>query len=277
MGRSLQVYKTKSNTGVQFTCNERFDGYTLNRVQRGSLHSVSGKKKFVVAQNAPLLIHAREVDQNKVAPGAAFIGVALHTATLNQALTERLSGVAFTPLQFKNKYFPEPVAKGYESLCDLLISGTMRGGFLEANPMAVADIESAILNCILFGIENNYTAQLNSGHISAPNLVRDAIDYMHAQCMTPIGPSDVALAMGVSVRSLQLSFQKWLETTPSNYLRRVRLNKARDEIMSGELVRIGDVARKWGFLSPGEFSRIYLETFGELPKDTKKWKRFDYF
>jgi AraC-like DNA-binding protein len=100
--------------------------------------------------------------------------------------------------------------------------------------------------------------------------VRAAVEYIHAHPETPITISELAAVAGLSVRSVQESFQRTFGTSPLSYLRQVRLDRVREELLDCDprQVSVGEVARRWGFAHLGRFSAVYAERFGEYPKQT---------
>lgn len=76
----------------------------------------------------------------------------------------------------------------------------------------------------------------------------------------------------VSRRTVQNSFRSVAETTPVNYIRSIRLNGVRRELMSTTAAElpIGDAAARWGFLHLSHFAVDYRELFGELPSQTRR-------
>ena len=85
---------------------------------------------------------------------------------------------------------------------------------------------------------------------------------------------DVAAHLGVSLRSLQAGFRRWRETTPSAYLRQVRLQLIRDDLLhSGEDANVTSVATQHGFAHLGRFSAQYRAAFGEGPSVTLRRRR----
>jgi transcriptional regulator GlxA family with amidase domain len=76
----------------------------------------------------------------------------------------------------------------------------------------------------------------------------------------------------VSRRTVQNSFRNVAETTPLHYLRSLRLNGVRRELMSTApaKVSIGDAAARWGFFHLSHFAADYQELFGELPSQTRR-------
>ncbi|MGJ7498006.1 helix-turn-helix domain-containing protein [Variovorax sp. RT4R15] len=96
-------------------------------------------------------------------------------------------------------------------------------------------------------------------------------------------PSVIELCqrLQVSRRTVQNSFRTVAETTPLNYLRSVRLNGVRRELMSTRMsdLSIGDAAANWGFFHLSHFAAEYQGLFGELPSQTRRAdataRRFD--
>lgn len=74
----------------------------------------------------------------------------------------------------------------------------------------------------------------------------------------------------LSERTLQYGFMEYLGLTPIQYLRIVRLNRARADLLRERSpgARVSDIALRWGFLEFGRFSREYQQLFLELPSRT---------
>jgi transcriptional regulator GlxA family with amidase domain len=79
---------------------------------------------------------------------------------------------------------------------------------------------------------------------------------------------EVAEVSGCSVRSLQLGFRQFRDTTPAAAIRRARLEAARQILAFGEGSRtVTDVAFEYGFTNPGRFAGLYKATFGVSPTE----------
>ena len=82
---------------------------------------------------------------------------------------------------------------------------------------------------------------------------------------------DLCHRLKISRRMLQYSFQNVAGTTPTAYLRSIRLNAVRRFLMTTPpSVRIGDVAAQFGFCHFGRFSSYYQQHFHELPSQTPR-------
>lgn len=75
--------------------------------------------------------------------------------------------------------------------------------------------------------------------------------------------SDVAEALGVSVRALQIGFLNTLGMSPHDYLKRIRLRKFRRDLLLLGPGAFKPVARHWGFTNSSRLKHLYLTCFGE--------------
>lgn len=100
---------------------------------------------------------------------------------------------------------------------------------------------------------------------SAPRTVRRAVAHIEAHAHEPLTLEDIATAAGISGRGLQHAFRRTLDMTPMEYVRRVRLSAAHDELRAGTAVSVSDVARRWGFSSASRFARYHREHYGQNP------------
>lgn len=96
------------------------------------------------------------------------------------------------------------------------------------------------------------------------------LDYMHSNARRPLTVADVADAVGVSVRSLQDTFQQVFHQSPMSYLREIRLDNIHAELQNqhGTSTTVMEVARNWGFNHMGRFSATYANRFAEYPSKT---------
>jgi len=85
-----------------------------------------------------------------------------------------------------------------------------------------------------------------------------------------ITPKDIAAAAQLHPRSLQQQMHDHLGSSPSAYVRGVRLDRARLDLLAakpGEAL-VSEIAKRWNFGNLGRFSNAYFARFGEYPRDT---------
>ncbi|MGY0219258.1 helix-turn-helix domain-containing protein [Endozoicomonadaceae bacterium StTr2] len=100
--------------------------------------------------------------------------------------------------------------------------------------------------------------------------VRQVVDYLKAAARDlPTIPELCAIAR-MSQRSLEYGFREQFGVTPIQYMRFVRLNGAREDLLKVEdsQTRISDIALRWGFIEFGRFAADYNRLFDELPSQT---------
>ncbi len=92
--------------------------------------------------------------------------------------------------------------------------------------------------------------------------------YIKARLFAPISLADLARAAGVSPRTLHLLCHRHRGVAPMELLRNLRLDAARQRLLSERSSSVTDVALEFGFGHLGRFSAYYRSRFGELPRQT---------
>lgn len=100
--------------------------------------------------------------------------------------------------------------------------------------------------------------------------LREAREMIEAHLDAPLSTPDIAAAVGLSVRGLEILFSDFLGLSPALYLRNRRLHAARQALLLAERRPglIKEVAFAKGFWHLGRFAHNYREFFGEFPSET---------
>ncbi len=158
------------------------------------------------------------------------------------------------------------------SVVHTFVIGMRDNGPLLQSPIALSQLTEVLAGLVVRSIPHRFSTLLDEKPFSiAPRHVRRAIDFMQANLDRPIVTQMVAEAAGVSIRALENGFRAFKQTTPAAYLRTIRLQAVRQDLLdplNHQSVR--EVCRKWGFCHFGRFSATYRATYGENPSDTKK-------
>ncbi|WIM93126.1 helix-turn-helix transcriptional regulator [Actinoplanes oblitus] len=111
-------------------------------------------------------------------------------------------------------------------------------------------------------------------HDAHPATLRRACDFIEANADRDIAPMDIAVAARVTLRSVQLAFRRYLNTTPTAYLRQVRLQRAHRELVDSDpgATTVSAVAMRWGFASHSTFAARYRSVYGVPPSRTLHWR-----
>lgn len=103
--------------------------------------------------------------------------------------------------------------------------------------------------------------------------VTRAAAYVEDHCDEPLTTADVAAAVGVGVRALQAGYAQHLGETPMGHLRRVRLQRVREDLCDGAVESVTEAAARWGLTHLGRLSVQYRAAFGEPPSTTLRRAR----
>jgi AraC-like DNA-binding protein len=101
-------------------------------------------------------------------------------------------------------------------------------------------------------------------------VLRVTVAYLHDHAHEDISVADLAQAAGASRQAVHLAFRQHLQTTPRQYLERVRLDRAHRDLtdLDPATATVEQVALLWGFAELGRFRRSYSHTYGTSPELT---------
>lgn len=105
-----------------------------------------------------------------------------------------------------------------------------------------------------------------------PAPLRSAISQMLANIEEPLKMDDLAAEIGLNVRRMERLFGAHLDTSPAQFYRRLRLEKARDLLLHTSLPTL-EIAGLVGFASSSHFAMAYQRTFGARPSDDRRPRR----
>lgn len=194
-------------------------------------------------------------------------------ARLEAACARWLGHPLDEPIQFALQPLSESFEKIWQDTMRLALSfGSMSQGLPNG---AAASLDDFLLSLILNGHPHNFSAELASPvRAATPRLVAAAEQLLSERAASRVTVSEIAGELGVSVRSLQLGFRESRQTTPSAFLRQVRLEAAHRALKGGApSVSVTDVALESGFAHIGRFSAAYKAAFGEAPHTTLRRSR----
>lgn len=204
-------------------------------------------------------------------PDYSMLFVRVERPALERQL-EWLLGIEVTvPLCFDfGMDLASPGLRSWVDSVGLLRAELERNGGETAHPLLSGRLQDLVMTALLTGQPHNYSEYLNTAHQPArPRTVKQAIDLMEQQPEQPWSLADLARATGISARTLQDGFQRYVGLSPTSYLREVRLQRVHAELLGATgRVSVSESAFRWGFGHLGRFSLAYRGKFGESPSQT---------
>ncbi|MDX1565133.1 MAG: substrate-binding domain-containing protein [Phycisphaeraceae bacterium] len=99
-----------------------------------------------------------------------------------------------------------------------------------------------------------------------------ALRFIADQSHRPIGPDQVAEALGISARTLQYRFKQCLGRAVGTEIRRVRLERAKRELTQNDRP-LSDIARDVGFGTRIRMYQVFVRELAMTPSDYRKRHR----
>ncbi len=157
-------------------------------------------------------------------------------------------------------------------------ASTLVGEVLQDHDLYQSDIirEQAIDALLGIAMEAFGISEASENDPARSDDVRQRAEaYMQAHLADPISIPDVAQAIGVSVRGLQLAYSTNGQGTAISHLRQLRMNAARTALTAAPdtSLTVSSVARRLGYTNFGRFAAHYRVAFDESPVDTLRSAR----
>jgi AraC family transcriptional regulator len=132
------------------------------------------------------------------------------------------------------------------------------------------DVSALALEALLLEIITATARQTTRG--AEPAWLACARDYVHAHWRDRIALDDLAGAAGVHAATVVRGFRAHLQCTPADYVRRVRLHHAEQELTRG-FRSIADIAMECGFYDQSHLTRVMKRATGMTPLEYQKARR----
>lgn len=193
----------------------------------------------------------------------------IEVETLRRNLGALIGQEPGPPLAFDETSAQQPAMESLRRrLFQFVEDFNARGQFF--SDVAAAEVERMMVMIFLMGHRHNYTHYLLREPLPASSSAVALVEeYIEAHWDKPLDIETLANISGVSARSLFRQFRKTRGHSPAEFVKRVRLDRARHMLeQAGSEISVIQVALKCGFQNAGHFARDYRSVFGELPSTT---------
>ncbi|MEV6596846.1 AraC family transcriptional regulator [Actinoplanes sp. NPDC051346] len=193
------------------------------------------------------------------------------------ALEEQLASLLDAPVRSPIRLGPTiDVTRGpgasWLRLVRLMAADAAQPQGLLHNPVAGARLQEALIAGLLSATDHPYRDRMQrpSPVTAAPGAVRRVVEAIRAQPGEPFTAADLAAIAGVSVRSLQEGFRRYIGMPPMTYLRKVRLARVHDDLRHGDPARhtVTEIAYRYGFTHMSRFAAEYRAQYGVSPRSS---------
>ena len=156
-------------------------------------------------------------------------------------------------------------------------TATSEPAILNDNIDIRAAAHTELLECLLSTfqvIKHSEPTRLEQTSQRYSQIVKTAEEFVMEQQGLGYSVTEMCEATATSERTLQYAFRKTLDMTPVEYLIRLRLHRARHDLLkaNAKSTTVSRIAVNWGFWHFGEFSTAYKSCFEEMPSETLRRK-----
>ncbi|HUD32341.1 MAG TPA: AraC family transcriptional regulator [Variovorax sp.] len=273
----VKFSNSTSRSGMRLIVDEPADGYGMSFPSSGSLSVDSGAGQPTDSKpSGGLILDSLTARSATFSPGSAWQRIALSSEELHRHVTLLTEQPVHRRVKFEPHFSMESGAASLMfEIGQAIIDGMRCNAPLHSAPAAIVSLKEAVLSMFVEAMPHDYSSYLGRRTaMPAPKHVRRAIEFMHANLLRPLRLEDIAVASQTSARALQMGFRQFRDTTPMDYLRRLRLDGARNELIHCPPgTSVADVAYRWGFAHHGMFASRYAKLFGEPPSATLRRHR----
>lgn len=247
--------------------------YLVQMLQAGRAKVTAGGQSVISTPSLASVLSPDDSVEMAWSPHSRQLDVYLERGALERQLEALIDTPLRRPLRFSlGMELWKAQSRDWLRLVSILQDEFERGGVLLRQPLAAAQLEELLMTTLLLAQPSNYSALLNSEPaLSAPRSLRQVLDYLEAHVQEPLTVGELARVANVSVRSLQQSFRRHLDTTPTAQIRAMRLQRAHEDLLAADPQAgrsVAEIALRWGFTHLGRFSLLYRKEFGVAPSRT---------
>ena len=216
------------------------------------------------------VINPEDVTRMRWEPGNDQFLLRISRSLLENTLRGQLGQELHEPLRFATGFrWQENPA--WCALIGYLLECASQGLELDKQRLIRQQIEQLVATTLLTSHQHNHQQPVGQKRAAIrPSHVRRVQDYIHAHAHEALSAEMLAGIGGVSLRGLYAGFKNFLGVSPMQYLRDVRMERVRTELLSGEVSNVTGVALRWGFAHMGRFSAEYKSRFGETPSQSMR-------
>lgn len=239
---------------------EQHKMFELTYVDKGSLHSVISGTDYVLEQGE-LMIYGPEQWHMQYSNGDTSVSFITITFEMDFADAAVLLNRKFT------------IGSGEVKILKKLMAETEQVYYL-SDDMILCNLKEFILHILRLAVGSMDGAKLETTiyNNSSNEIVERALKYMTDHIYTKLTVASVSKTVNVSPAYLAALFKKCLQTTPSEYISKLKLEESKRLIREGKL-NFTQISETLNFATIHHFSRRFKEKYGVTPTEYAKAMR----
>jgi AraC-like DNA-binding protein len=261
---------------VEISANQIEDFYLIQMPVAGTTRNRSDNEEQLFIPGTALIVDCNIEVSQLWSADCCQIQVKIERKALEQHLNRLLGNPIKDSLRFDLIMdLSDSTIASWWRFIDFLINEFEVGGSALTTGVAVANVESTIINNLLTCQRHNYSeALLDKDSGLVPVHIKKAEQYICDHVAENISIEELVRVCKVSERALYDGFRRFLHTTPMNYQRSYRMKKVHEDLLEADFGQsVTDTVTRWGVTQLGRFSSLYKLVYGQSPSETLKSSR----
>jgi len=277
---SATITESVLGSDISMQCGDECKSYRVVLLQSGRTECVQWGKPVAAGPGTAVVYAPVGLATARWAAASRMICLKVHRSAVHDALADALgrevtSRVDFTPI------LPAAAAETQSWINMLLLFKEQifqPDSVLNQPLVGMPFVDSLVRGFLLAADHSQRSVLTRDGHPPAPRAIRAAIDLIEEQAHLPLTLTTIARRCHMSVRSLQQGFRCHLNTTPTEYLRQVRLRRAHESLIEADpsTASVSSIAYQWGFTNLGRFAAMHSARYGVTPAVTLRRAQIRY-
>ncbi|MGY0498406.1 AraC family transcriptional regulator [Nocardia sp. FBN12] len=244
--------------------------YFVNIGVAGTIEAIRGSLRATLDSMTAGVVNPGDTQELRpLGAGTRFLGLRIDAALVDQEFAALTGHPPVSTVRFD---FALDLGKPKGRAVRLLVRSLVEQLDSDDPLFQRAELLRSQLRCIVTALllaqPHSHTDELRDGpQPGYPRSLRAALAFIDANLTEHIGLGDIAAAADCSPRTLSSAFRDRLGLSPMSYIRNLRLERIRTDIL-GSTDQVGTIAYRWGITHLGRFAREYHDRFDELPSDT---------
>ncbi|KNH10009.1 transcriptional regulator, AraC family [Candidatus Burkholderia brachyanthoides] len=173
----------------------------------------------------------------RIEAGTSTSNVVFSSHALHSDLARLLGAPCHKRLKFeRNSGLKRDDALALYHTAYALAGGLSNSTATMPSPITIGYLRQALSTILLQGCRHNFSDQLRSVASGVmPVRIKRAMDYLYANAESPIMLADIAESVSLTVRGLQVGFLRHQGMSPMAFLRKIRLERAREDLLDPDI------------------------------------------
>lgn len=248
------------------------DFTTVQLPIRGRMEYAHGEEQGVALPGGGAFFSEGEPVRTRWSSDLELLVLRVERAALARKLAALTGRRVTAPVVFSPVVGDGEAGRALTSMIVTLASIYDRFGIEGLPPVIATEYEELVLSMLLLDHEHTYS---DSVHTHLPALpgraMRAAVRHIEENYTQPLTATALAEAAHISERTLFDGFQREFGLTPMAFVRRFRLERAREALIAAgpdDGRTVADISLSHGFGHLGRFAASYRERYGESPSET---------